>query len=130
MAAKKMVVTFYRQNHIRPDWRVDFSGHGFDLYFVELADDLARFGIELSVVHNHDMTLDINSYADLLNAVRISSPADGFASICVGHVIGKSPNLDIFEDIKRAINRLAFAPETIAPDEEHRRVCHNCGCGC
>jgi hypothetical protein len=130
MTAKKMVVTFYRQKHIRPNWRVDFSGHGFDLFFVELADDLARFGIELSVAHNHDMTIDINSYADLLNAVRISSPADGFASICVGHVIGKSPNLDIFEDIKRAVNRLAFAPETIAPDEENRRVCHNCGCGC
>ena len=128
--AKKMVVTFLRQKHLRPDWQVELSGHWFDLFFVEVADDLERFGIELSVAHNNDITIDINSYADLLNAVRISSPADGFASICVGHVIGKSPNLDIYEDIKRAINRLAFAPETIAPDEEHRRVCHNCGCGC
>ncbi len=128
--AKKMVVTFLLQKHLRPDWQVELSGHRFDLFFVEVADDLARFGIELSVAHNNDITIDINSYADLLNAVRISSPADGFASICVGHVIGKSPNLDIYEDIKRAINRLAFAPETIAPDEENRRVCHNCGCGC
>ena len=128
--AKKMVVTFYGQKHLRPDWQVELAGHRFDLFFVELADDLERFGIDLSVAHNNDITIDINSYADLLNAVRISSPADGFASICVGHVIGKSPNLDIYEDIKRAINRLAFAPETIAPDDENRRVCHNCGCGC
>ena len=128
--AKKMVVTFYGQKHLRPDWQVELAGHRFDLFFVELADDLARFGIDLSVTHNNDITIDINSYADLLNAVRISSPVDGFASICVGHVIGKSPNLDIYEDIKRGINRLAFAPETIAPDDENRRVCHNCGCGC
>jgi hypothetical protein len=130
MAAKKMVVTFFRQNHLRPDWKVDFSGVNFDLFFLELSEDLARFGIELAMAQNHDITIDINSYADLLNAVRISSPADGFASACVGHIIGKSPNLDIYEDIRRAVNRLAFAPETIAPDAENRKVCHNCGCGC
>jgi hypothetical protein len=130
MNGKKMALTVYRQNYLRPDWRVDLAGNEHELFFVELADDLARFGIELSVSHNDEVTIDINSYADLLNVVRITSPADGFANICVGHVIGKSPHLDLMEDIKRALNRVAFAPETIPPEDHNRRVCHNCGCGC
>jgi hypothetical protein len=130
MTGKKMVVTFYRQNHLRPDWRFDIAGTQFDLFFIELADDLARFGIELRKAVDDDTVIDINSYADLLNAVRITSPEDGFAGICVGHVIGKSPHLDLLEDIKRAVNRMAFAPETIAPESHNRKVCHNCGCGC
>jgi len=109
---------------------VDLNGPAFSLFFTELADDLARFGISVSRIENDTTTIDINSYADLLNAVRIVSPADAFSSLCVGHIIGKSPNLDLMEDIKRAINRVAFAPETIAPEEGNRKVCHNCGCGC
>lgn len=130
MAPKKMTVTFYRQNHVRKDWAVDPTSNRFDLFLIELADDLGRFGIDLDWTHTDAMTIDINSYADVLNAVRISSPADGFANVCVGHVIDKSPNLDLMEDIKRAVNRVAFAPETIAPEDGNRRVCHNCGCGC
>ncbi len=130
MAQKKMVLTFLGQNHVRPDWQVDLSGDAFDLFFIELADDLARFGIELIRASNDAMVIDINSYADLLNAVRISSPSDGFTSLCIGHIIGKSPHLDLLEDIKRGVNRVAFAPETIPPEDHNRRVCHNCGCGC
>ena len=130
MAGKKMVVTLYGQNHVRPDWRVDLSSALFELFFIELADDLAKFGVEVTKVNDHETVIDIRSYADVLNAVRISSPSDGFSSICVGHVIGKSPHLDLLEDIKRAVNRMAFAPETIAPESHNRRVCHNCGCGC
>src|SRR5574340_623852 len=130
MARKRMVVTFYGQNHVRPDWQVDLSDDAFDLFFIELADDLARFGIELTRTNNDETVIDINSYADLLNAVRISSLADGFTSLCIGHIIGKSPHLDLMEDIRRGINRVAFAPETIPPEDHNRRVCHNCGCGC
>ena len=130
MAGKKILVTFYKQNLIRKDWEIDVTGNHIELFFVEFADDLARFGIELEWLHDDAVTIDIKSYADLLNAVRISSASDGFTSVCVGHVIDKSPNLDLFEDMKRAVNRVAFAPETIAPDAENRRVCHNCGCGC
>jgi hypothetical protein len=130
MAKKKMILTLYGQNHVRRDWAVDLRSSRFELFFIEMADDLARFGIELERADNDGVSIDVNSYADVLNAVRISSLADGFANVCVGHVIGKSPNLDIYEDIKRAVNRVAFAPETIAPDAENRRVCHNCGCGC
>ena len=130
MANKKMVVTFYQQNHVRTDWKVDLSGSPFELFFIELADDLAKFGIEITKVIDRETAIDIKSYTDLLNSVRISSPADGFSCICVGHILGKSPHLDIFEDIQRAVNRIAFAPETIAPESHNRKVCHNCGCGC
>jgi len=130
MTGKKLVVTFYRQNHVRADWQWDSDDASFNLFFIDLKEDLARFGIELSRVDNAEIAIDINSYADVLNAVRISSPEDGFVNLCVGHIIGKSANLDLQEDIKRAINRLAFAPETIPPEDHNRRVCHNCGCGC
>ena len=130
MAGKKMVVTIYRQNHVRPDWRVDLSSSAYDLFFIELTDDLGRFGIELETVHDENTTVDIHSYADVLNSVRISSPSDNFTNRCIGHIIGKSPHLDLHEDIKRAVNRIAFAPETVAPEDHNRTVCHNCGCGC
>jgi len=130
MVGKKMVVTFYRQNHVVKKWQVDVDGSLFELFFIDLADDLAKFGIALTRENDDETVIDINSYTDLLNSVRISSPSDGFTSICVAHVIGKSPNLDLLEDIKRGVNRMAFAPETIAPDSHNRQVCHNCGCGC
>lgn len=130
MTGKKMVVTFYRQNHVRPDWRVDLSGFAFDLFFIELADNLAKFNIEIDRVDNDEAVIDVNSYADVLNSVRISSPSDGFSSLCVGHIIGPSPRRDLLEDIRRAVNRIAFAPETVPPEDHNRKVCHNCGCGC
>ena len=102
----------------------------FDMFFIELQDDLMRFCIDLIRVDNEETVIDINSYADLLNAIRISSPADGIANRCIGHIIGKSPRLDLMEDIKRAVNRMAFAPETVPPEDHNRQVCHNCGCGC
>lgn len=129
MTGKKMVVTFYRQKHVRTDWRVDLDSSVFELFFIELADDLAKFGIEITK-QNDDTVIDVHSYTDVLNSVRISSPSDGFSSMCIGHIIGKSPHLDIFEDIRRGVNRMAFAPETIAPESHNRQVCHNCGCGC
>lgn len=130
MAGKNMVITFYRQNHVRTDWRMDQFSSKFELFLIELADDLARFGISLTRADNEQIVIDVNSYTDVLNAVRISSPSDGFTNLCVGHIIGKSPNLDLMEDIKRAVNRIAFAPETVPPEDHNRRVCHNCGCGC
>jgi hypothetical protein len=130
MANKALILTVYGQNHLRPDWQIDLSGSVFTQFCQEMAADLTAYGIVLSVARNEGIRIDINSYADLLNAVRISSPADGFVNKCVGHVIGKSPNLNLLEDIRRAITRVAFAPETIPPDDHNRKLCHNCGCGC
>jgi hypothetical protein len=130
MTGKKMVLTFFRQEHVRTDWEVELAAPSFQSFLQDLALDYARFGIELKRADNDAVTIAINSYADLLNSVRISSPADGFTSLCVGHVIGKSANLDLQEDIRRAVSRVAFAPETIPPEDHNRKVCHNCGCGC
>lgn len=130
MTGKKMTVTFLKQNHLRPDWQVVLNEELIDFSLGELVSELGRYGIELRHVCNDDIIINVNSYADLLNAIRVSSPADGIVSQCVGHIIGKSENLNLFEDIHRAIKRVAFAPETIPPEDHNRKVCHNCGCGC
>lgn len=130
MNGKKMMVTFFQQNHQRPDWKVDRESDAFRSFLVELSAELAGFGVEIGHIDNDSITIDIKSYADLLNSVRISSPSDGIISQCVGHIIGKSDKLDLIEDIRRAVRRVAFAPETIPPEDHNRKVCHNCGCGC
>ena len=130
MIGKRLTVTFFKQKHIRPDWYLDMNGDRFLHFFAGLVGELAGFGVEVEKMNNDAISIDIKSYADLLNSVRISSPVDGIASQCVGHIIGKSQNLDLLEDIRRAVNRVAFAPETIPPEDHNRRVCHNCGCGC
>ncbi len=127
---KKMVLTFYRQSHIRKDWQVDLQGTDFQAFLAGLVAELQRFAIDLTWQNNDAHAIYINSYADLLNAVRVSSPSDSLTNVCVGHIIGKSEHLDLCEDIKRAVSRIAFAPEMVPPDDDARKVCHNCGCGC
>jgi hypothetical protein len=127
---KGMRLTCYGRKHGRAEWENALSGVSFDLFFAELAQELGRFGIVLERLDDAAQVIEVASYADLLNAVRIASPSDGISNVCVGHVIGKSPHLDPLEDIRRAVNRIAFAPETVPPDDENRKVCHNCGCGC
>lgn len=130
MSVKKMLLTICARNNIRQNWQADLEGSDFQQFVTGLQQELAGFGIEFACGRNDDITINVNSYADLLNAVRVSSPVDGFSNKCVGHIIGKSQKLDLFEDIRRAVNRVAFAPETVPPDEHNRKVCHNCGCGC
>lgn len=130
MNEKKMTISVCRQNHLRDNWKVDLEGESFALFVRELAGELRGFGVEVDRNFNDAISVNVNSYADLLNAVRITSPVDGFYNKCIGHIIGQSQNLNLFEDIRRAVNRVAFAPETIQPDDSHRKVCHNCGCGC
>lgn len=127
---KQMRLTCYGRTQSRPEWEAPLAGVTFDLFFAELAQELERFGIALQLGAVADQVIDVKSYGDLLNSLRIASPSDGINNVCVGHVIGQSPRLDIHEDIRRAVNRIAFAPETVAPDSENRKVCHNCGCGC
>lgn len=127
---KGMRLTCYGRKQSRPDWEKAVSGESFDLFFAELAGELNGFGIVLERYDDLERVIEVASYADLLNSVRIASPCDGISNVCVGHVLGKSPNLDPQEDIRRAVNRIAFAPETVPPDDENRKVCHNCGCGC
>lgn len=129
-AVKQMVITIHDQNHVRKEWYVDFDGRPFQEFLAALIKEMKRLGVLLTVVRNREVIIAINSYADLLNVVKISSPQDGHSNQCVGHILGKSSNLDIMEDISTAVRRIAFAPETVAPSGEFRKVCHNCGCGC
>ena len=129
-ASKPIVVTILNQKHLRKDWFFDFNGTIFTQFFDALIQEMNKLGIELRKVHNREIEITVNSYADLLNAVKISSAETCHANQCVGHIIGKSEHLDIMEDLRIAVKRIAFAPETIAPDSEFRKVCHNCGCGC
>jgi hypothetical protein len=127
---KQMVVTILDQKHLRKDWCFDFDSQLFHDFMAGMIIEMERLGVLLTVVRNRDAVISINSYADLLNVVKISSPQDGHSNQCVGHIIGKSRGLDIMEDIGTAVRRVAFAPETVAPSSEFRKVCHNCGCGC
>ena len=126
---KTVLVTILDQQHLRRDWLFDFNGELFRNFFSDLSKEMRKSGVDLTCVHNHDVVISINSYADLLNCVKISSD-DSLGNHCIGHVIGKSEHLDILGDIDSAVRRVAFAPETIAPAGEFRKVCHNCGCGC
>lgn len=127
---KQIHVTIFEQNHVRQNWFFDFEGPVFQEFLDVLTRDMEQAGVAVAVVLNRDTVITVNSYADLLNAVRVSSPEDGHLNQCVGHIIGTSEHLDILEDIKKAVRRIAFAPETVAPSSEFRKVCHNCGCGC
>lgn len=127
---KQMTLIVFEQNYVRKDWYYDFDGPGFQGYYDTLSKDMKKLGISLSLLRNRESVISINSYADLLNVVKISAPDNGHINQCIGHIIGKSENLDILEDIRIAVRRIAFAPETIAPSSEFRKVCHNCGCGC
>jgi hypothetical protein len=127
---KKMTLTVLEQKDIRKEWYFDFDGAGFQCFFEALSKDMKKLGIALALVRNREVIITLDSYADLLNVAKVSSPDDGHLNQCVGHIIGKSENLDILDDIRTAVGRVAFAPETIVPSSEFRKVCHNCGCGC
>ena len=127
---KQMVITILDRKYLRNDWYFDFDGQQFQKFLAGLSREMKRLGVLLTVVHNREAVIAINSYADLLNVVKISSPQDGHSNQCIGHIIGKSQMLNILEDISTAVKRVAFAPETVAPSSEFRKVCHNCGCGC
>jgi hypothetical protein len=126
----QMVITIHDHKHIRKEWFIDFDGQLFQTFLADMIKEMRRLGVIITVVRNRDLIISINSYADLLNVVKISSSQNGQSSQCIGHIIGKSPNLNIMEDIGSAVRRIAFAPETVAPADEFRKVCHNCGCGC
>lgn len=127
---KQIMMTIFGQKQVRNDWNFDFEGSRFTDFLSGLIVELERLGVGLKAEHNRDAVIEIHSYADLLNVVKISSPQDGHSNQCIGHIIGKSQHMDILEDISTAVRRVAFAPETVAPSSEFRKVCHNCGCGC
>ena len=128
-ALHPITVTILGQRHLRGDWLFDFDGDRFRQFMAGMTREMKKLGFVLDCVRNDDVTIPVSSYADLLNCVKVSS-GDSQGNHCIGHIIGRSEHLDIVEDVGAAIRRIAFAPETIAPAGEFRKVCHNCGCGC
>lgn len=130
MQAKEITVVLYGHRRSRTDWSFELDERALDAMLKGLAEELAPFGIVLRQAREEDVVLEVKGYGDLLNTVRLRSPRDGIGNLCLGHVIGASPNRDLFEDIRRGVNRVAFAPETVEPEGSNKIVCHNCGCGC
>ncbi len=130
MTTKEIKVVRYSYRLVNSDWvpAVDIDGLGG---FVQtLHKDLNPLGITVTYVNDPDTELEVKGYADLLNIIRLRSPQDHIGNLCLGHIIGQSENCDLFEDIRRGVTRIAFAPEMIEPEGSNKVVCHNCGCGC
>jgi len=126
---KKVTITILNQHYERHDWAFDFRSVQFADFLSRLTRELQLLDYELNCRHNSQVTITVRSYADLLNCVKISTDAS-MGNHCVGHCVGVSEHLDIMEDLEAALRRVVFAPETIPPAHEFRKVCHNCGCGC
>lgn len=129
MSAKILTVVFFRCEWAREDWHYDLPTGALDDLLHHLTREMEPFGVILEVVRE-DVGIKINGYGDLLNTIRLRYPAAGIGNLCLGHVIGSSQNADLLEDLRRGINRVVFAPETVEPDQNDKVVCHNCGCGC
>lgn len=125
---KTITVVFYARE-FSGDWNYQFDEEMVQPFFAKLNDELSGCGVVFEFVHEPNITLRINGYGDLLNSVRIRSLADGFSSLCLEQVIGASPAADFWADVKSAVRRVAFSPESIVPIGG-TQLCHNCGCGC
>jgi hypothetical protein len=127
---KEISVVFYQRHYLADKWRQMINQEELDALLVELSAELMPLGFDFKPVDEVGMTMDIKGYGDLLNSIRLRCPAHGVGNMCLGHVIGASKNLSLVEDIRRGVNRVCFAPETIEPQGSDKVVCHNCGCGC
>ncbi|PLX96923.1 MAG: hypothetical protein C0621_01090 [Desulfuromonas sp.] len=130
MTVKEITVAFYARTFPRDDWGYDLNEKDFKTFVENIEAEFSPLGIAVRFEQLSDPVMEIRGYGDILNSVRLRAPLCGIGNLCLGHVIGSSSNRDLFEDIKRGLNRVAFAPETIEPDGSDKVVCHNCGCGC
>ncbi len=130
MQNKEITVVFYGRRYPRQDWQTNIDDEAVHVFLAKAEQEMAGFGVTLRNTVEEDVVIDINGYGDILNAIRLRSPKDNIGNLCLGHVIGSSPHCNLIEDIQRGINRVAFAPETIEPEDHNKKVCHNCGCGC
>lgn len=127
---EKISVVLHDVSFPRSDWTYELDLEALAAAAGELDRDMRPFGIAIEFSRAPERQIEARGYGDLLNAVRIRSSRPGLGNLCLGHVIGCSANLDLLEDIRRGVRRIAFAPETIEPDGSDKVVCHNCGCGC
>ncbi len=129
MADKILDVVFFQRIWPAGEWQYADPTAGLTKMLTEMKEELARFGIQLRCIEE-EFVSKIKGYHDLLNSMRLAYPAAGIGSLPLGHVIGASKTLDIVEDLRRGINRVVFAPETVEPSGSDKMVCHDCGCGC
>ncbi len=127
---KEITVVLYGYNLTSNIWSPDIDIEGLEAFIETLNNDLNSLGISVTYLKEPETILEVNGYVDLLNIVRLRSPKDHIGNLCLGHIIGQSENCDFFEDIRRGVSRIAFAPEMIEPEGSNKVVCHNCGCGC
>jgi uncharacterized Rmd1/YagE family protein len=127
---KEITVVLYGYRLTNPEWAPEVSIEALDGFVSNLHDELNTLGITVSYLEESDNVLEVKGYGDLLNTIRLRSPKDHISNLCLGHIIGQSANCDFFEDIRRGVSRIAFAPEMIEPEGSNKIVCHNCGCGC
>jgi len=130
MALEPIELCLYQIDFVRDDWCYPLDLEALKAEAEALNETLSSCGFMLSFTTETTYTIKVEGYNDLLNAVRIRSKKSGLGNVCLGHVIGCSPNLNLLEDIRRGVKRVAFAPETIEPEGSDKVVCHNCGCGC
>jgi len=123
---KEIRIVIYQRDFVTA-WHYDFDTEGIRILAQELTEEYRSAGVRVIFSKAEDLSVRVSGYGDILNAVKLRSAA---GSHCLGHIIGESKNRDLLEDARRGISKLAFAPETIMPEAAHRKVCHNCGCGC
>jgi len=123
------VVFYQRVPAVDSDWCDHSDWLAVESLVVALGIELRGFDITLTQ-SVEPTEIIVRGYADILNSIRLRYPAGGFANTCLGHVIGSSADCNISADLKRGINRILFAPETIEPQGSDKVICHNCGCGC
>ncbi|MDF1579250.1 MAG: hypothetical protein P1P74_00555 [Desulfuromonadales bacterium] len=127
---KEITVVLYRREFENPDWSYPVDEEALARFIEKLSTQLETLAVRVQFVCQPEQCARVRGYGDLLNAVRLRSPQDNIANLCLGHILGSSDNRDLFEDIRRGVTRVAFAPEMIEPEGSNKIVCHNCGCGC
>lgn len=127
--SKEITIALYRRVFIK-DWHYEIAADAIARLASEINAELGSAGVSVRFSGEEDVAVEVKGYGDILNSIRLRSSEKGVGNPCLGHIIGESPECDLLADIKRGVKRLAFAPETVMPDAEHRKTCHNCGCGC
>jgi hypothetical protein len=127
---KEIIVVLYGYRLTNKDWAPVFDAEALDAFVESLHRELQPLGVSVSLRKETETLLEVKGYGDLLNTIRLRSSKDHIGNLCLGHVLGQSTNCNFFEDIRRGVSRVAFAPETIEPEGSDKVVCHNCGCGC
>ncbi len=130
MKNKEITVVRYGFKLTNPEWSPEVDLDAVEGFVLTLDEELKKLNIAIVYLNELENELEVRGYGDLLNTIRLRSPKDHIGNLCLGHIIGQSANCDFFEDIRRGVSRVAFAPEMIEPEGDNKVVCHNCGCGC